>query len=88
MSTGYPTSEQACSIHGIIPSYLQDVEKEAYMMIQKYGVKLAEEEAVLIAESYIGYIFNLKYYNAEKIYLWDTRKFYWLEVAKCVRNWT
>ena len=82
MSTGYPTT-----IHCVIPSYLQEVEKEASTMIQKYGKKRAEEEAILNAESYIEDINSLKYYNAEKIDLWDKRKFFWLEVAKCVRNW-
>ena len=83
MSTGYENAEQPCTIHG----YLQEVEKEAYTMIQKYGKERAEEEAILTAESYIEDINNFKYYNAEKINLWDKRKFFWLEVAKCVRNW-
>lgn len=87
MSTGYPTTKQTCTIHGVMPSYLQEVEKEAYRMIEKYGKKRAEEEAILTAESYIEDINNLEYYNAEKIDLWDKRKFFWLEVAKCVRNW-
>lgn len=87
MSTGYPTTKQPCTIHGVMPSYLQEVEKEAYRMIEKYGKKRAEEEAILTAESYIEDINNLKYYNAKIIDLWDQRKFFWLEVAKCVRNW-
>ena len=61
--------------------------KKAYRMIEKYGKKRAEEEAILTAESYIEDINNFEYYNAEKIDLWDKRKFFWLEVAKCVRNW-
>lgn len=73
--------------HAVMPSYLQEVEKEAFIMIQKYGKKRAEEEAILIAESYIEDINNLEYYNAEKIDLWDKRKFFWLEVVKCVRDW-
>lgn len=80
MSTGYPITKQPCTM----PSYLQEVEKEAYLMIRKYGKKRAEEEAILTAESYIEDINNLEYYNAEKIALWDKRKFFWLEVAKCV----
>lgn len=80
--------EQPCTIYGVLPSYLQEVEKEAYMIIQMYGKKRAEEKVTLIAESYIKDINNLKYYNAEKIDLWDKRKFFWFEVAKCVRNWT
>ena len=87
MSTGYLITKQPCTIHSIMPSYLQEVEKETYMMIEKYGKKRAEEEAILTAESYIKDINNLEYYNAEKIDLWDKRKFFWLEVAKCVRNW-
>ena len=39
MSTGYPITKQPCTIHGVMPSYLQEVEKEAYMMMQKYGQK-------------------------------------------------
>ena len=87
MSTGYENTEQPCTIYGVKPSYLQEVEKEAYTMIQKYSKKRAEKEAILTAESYIEDINNLKYYNDEKIVLWDRRKFFWLEVAKCVRNW-
>ena len=49
--------------------------------------KHAEEEAILNAEGYIEDINNLEYYNAEKIDLWDKRKFFWFEVAMCVRNW-
>ncbi len=86
MNTGYENTEQPYTTHDVIPSYLQEVEKEAYTMIQKYGKKRAKEEAILIAESYIEDINNLKYYNAEKIDLWDMRKFFWLEVVKCVRN--
>jgi len=87
MSTGYPITKHPCTIHGIMPSYLQEVEKDAYMMTQKYGKKHAEEEAILNAEGYIEDINNLEYYNAEKIDLWDKRKFFWFEVAMCVRNW-
>lgn len=39
MSTGYPITKQPCTIHGVMPSYSQEVEKEAYTMIQKYGKK-------------------------------------------------
>ena len=28
MSTGYPITKQPCTIHGVMPSYLQEVEKE------------------------------------------------------------
>lgn len=87
MSTGYENTTQPCTIHGVMPSYLQEVEKEAYTMIQKYGKKLAEEEAILTAESYIDDINNLEHYDAEKIDRWDNRKWFWIEVAKCVRNW-
>ncbi len=52
------------------PFTAQEVEKEAYGMIQRYGKKCAEEEAILIAESYIKDINKLEYYNAEKIDLW------------------
>ena len=87
MSTGYPITKHPCTIHGIMPSYLQEVEKDAYMMTQKYGKKHAEEEAILNAEGYIEDINNLKYYDAEKVDLWDKRKFFWFEVAMCIRNW-
>lgn len=66
MNTGYPITKQSCTTYDVMPSYLQEVEKEAYMMIQKYGKKRAKEEAILTAESYIEDINNLKYYNAEK----------------------
>lgn len=66
MNTGYPITKQSCTTYGVMPSYLQEVEKEAYMMIQKYGKKRAEEEATLNAERYIKDINNLEYYNAEK----------------------
>ena len=88
MSTGYPITKQPCTIHDVMPSYLQEVEKEAYMMIQKYGKKRAEEVATLNAERYIEDINNLDYYNAEKIDLWNKRKFFWFEVAKRINNWT
>jgi len=74
-------------MYGVMTSYLQKVEKEAYTMIQKYGKKRAEEEAILTAESYIDDINNLEHYDAEKIDRWDKRKWFWFEVAKCVRNW-
>ena len=57
---------EPCTIHSVMPSYLQEVEKEAYMIIQKYGKKRAEEEAILTAKSYIEDINNLEYYDAEK----------------------
>lgn len=88
MSTGYPITKQPCTIYDVMPSYLQEVEKEAYMMIQKYGKKRAEEVATLNAERYIEDINNLKYYNAEKIDLWNKRKFFWFEVAMRINNWT
>jgi hypothetical protein len=53
-------TEQPCTIHGVMPSYLQEVEKKAYTMIEKYGKKRAEEEAILTAESYIEDINNLE----------------------------
>ena len=44
-------------------------------MIQKYGKVQREEEATLNAERYIEDINNLKYYNAEKIDLWNAESF-------------
>lgn len=87
MSTGYPITLQPCTVHSVMSSYLQEVEKEAYGMIQKYDKELAYKEAILTAKNYIKDINNLEYYNAEKIDLWNKRKFFWFEVAKCVRNW-
>lgn len=86
MSTGYPITPQPWVIHNVMSSYLQEVEKEAYGMIQKYDKKRAYEEAILNAEGYIEDINNLEYYNAEKIDLCNKRKFFWFEVAKCVRK--
>ncbi|MFW6219985.1 MAG: hypothetical protein ACOC33_04020 [bacterium] len=52
----------------------------------KIWEKRAEEEAILIAESYIEDINNLEHYDAEKIDRWNKRKWFWIEVANCVRN--
>jgi len=87
MSTGYSEPKQPCTLHGVMPSYLQQVEKEAYSMIHRYGKKRAEEEAILTAESYIDDINNLEHYDADKIDKWDKRKFFWLEVAMKISNW-
>lgn len=77
--TGYPKSLK-CN------SYSQEVEKEAYHMIQKYGKKSSEEESMLIAERYIKYIKELKYYNSEKITLYNTRSLFWFEVSNFICN--
>jgi hypothetical protein len=75
------------TLHSVMPSYLQQVEKEAYGMIQKYGKKRAKGEAILTAESYIDDINNLEYYDANKIDVWDKSKFFWLDVAMKISNW-
>ncbi len=87
MSTGYSEQKQPCTLHSVMPSYLQQVEKEAYSMIQRYGKKRAEEEAILTAESYIDDINNLEHYDADKIDALDKRKFFWFEVAMKISNW-
>jgi hypothetical protein len=71
-----------------IPSFIQEVEQQAYLMINAYGRVEAETIAIIIANSWIKEINELKHYDGEKIKRMDDRKWYWLTVASAIKNWT
>lgn len=87
MSTGYPKIKRSYITDDVLPNYLYEVENEAYTMINKYDKEQAKEEATLLAESYIERINNTKYYDAEKIDLWNKRALFWFNVARSINNW-
>jgi len=71
----------------VMPSFIQEVEKEAYLMMQKYGKAEAEKVAVGYANDWVKEINELPHYNGEKIKRMDDRKWYWLTVASAIKNW-
>jgi hypothetical protein len=75
------------NISAVIPSFTQEVEKEAYLMINAYGKIEAENVAVGYANGWIKEINELKHYDGEKIKRMDDRKWYWLTVASAIKNW-
>ena len=75
------------SLGGVMPSFIQEVEKEAYIMINAYGKKEAEKVAIGYANDWIKEINELKHYDGEKIKRMDDRKWYWLTVASAIKNW-
>ena len=75
------------NIGAVIPSFIQEVEKEAYLMINAYGKIEAEKVAVGYANYRIKEINELKHYDSEKIKRIDDRKRYWLTVASAIKNW-
>lgn len=75
------------SVGAVMPSFIQEVEKEAYLMIKKYGKAEAEKVAVGYANDWIKEINELKHYNGENIKRMDYRKWYWLTVASAIKNW-
>ena len=74
---------------------IQEVEKEAYLMLNAYGKIEAEKVAIGYANDWIKVINELKYYDSEKIKRIDgekikrrdDRKLYWLTVASAIKNW-
>ena len=68
-------------------NFTQEVEKEAYLMINAYGKIEAEKIAVGYANDWIKEINELKHYDSEKIKRMDDRKWYWLTVASTIKNW-
>jgi len=75
------------SLGGVMPSFIQEVEKEAYIMINAYGKIEAEKVAIGYANDWVKEINELKYYDGEKIKRMDDRKWYWLTVASAIKNW-
>lgn len=75
------------SLGGVMPSFIQEVEKEAYIMINAYGKIEAEKVAIGYANDWVKEINELKYYDGEKIKRMDDRKRYWLTVASAIKNW-
>lgn len=75
------------SLGGVMPSFIQEVEKEAYIMINAYGKIEAEKVAIGYAKFWVKEINELKYYDGEKIKRMDDRKWYWLTVASAIKNW-
>ena len=74
------------SLGGVMPSFIQEVEKEAYIMINAYGKIEAEKVAIGYANDWVKEINELKYYDGEKIKRMDDRKWYWLTVASAIKN--
>lgn len=68
-------------------SFIQEVEKEAYLMINAYGKIEAEKVAVGYANYLIKEINELKHYDGEKIKRMDDKKWFWLTVASAIKNW-
>lgn len=75
------------SLGGVMPSFIQEVEKEAYIMINAYGKIEAEKVAIGYTNDWVKEINELKYYDGEKIKRMDDRKWYWLTVASAIKNW-
>lgn len=75
------------NIGAVMSSFIQEVEKEAYLMINAYGKIGAEKVAIGYANDWIKEINELKYYDGEKIKRMDDRKWYWLTVASAIKNW-
>lgn len=75
------------SLGGVMPSFIQEVEKEAYLMINAYGKIEAEKVAVGYANYRIKEINELKHYDGEKIKRMDDKKWFWLTVASAIKNW-
>lgn len=72
----------------VMPSFTQEVEKEAYLMIKDYGKVEAEKVAIEYANDWVEEINSLEYYDGEKIKRMNNRKMYWLTVANVIKNWT
>ncbi len=75
------------NIGAVIPSFIQEVEKKAYLMINAYGKTKAEKVAVGYANDLNKEINELKHYDGEKIKRMNDRKWYWLTVASTIKNW-
>jgi hypothetical protein len=82
----YPQNPQL-NIGAVMPSFIQEVEKEAYLMINAYGRAEAEKVAIGYANDWIKEINELKHYDGKKIKRMDDRKWYWLTVASAIKNW-
>lgn len=70
-----------------IPSFIQEVETEAYLMINAYGKLEAEKVAIGYANDLIKDINELPYYDKEKVSSMSSKKWYWLTVASAIKNW-
>lgn len=75
------------NIGAVIPSFIHEVEKKAYLMINAYGKIEAEKVAVGYANDWNKEINELKHYDGEKIKRMNDRKWYWLTVASAIKNW-
>lgn len=75
------------NIPDVMPSFIQGVEKEAYLMINAYGKMEAEKVAIAYANEWIKEINELKHYDGEKVKRMDDRKWYWLTVGSTIKNW-
>ena len=75
------------NIGAVTPSFTQEVEKEAYLMVNAYGKIEAEKVARGYANDYHKEINELKHYDGEKIKRMDDKKWYWLTVASAIKNW-
>jgi hypothetical protein len=75
------------NIGAVMPSFIQEVEKEAYLMIKKYGKEYAEKTAIGYANDLIKDINALPYYDKDKVSSIDSKKWYWLTVASAIKNW-
>ena len=78
---------EALHIGRVMPSFIQEVEKEAYLMINAYGKFEAEKVAIGYANDWIKDINELPYYDKEKVSSMSNKKWYWLTVASAIKNW-
>jgi hypothetical protein len=62
------------------------IDKEAYLMIKKYGYEKAQNEAILTAESYIDDISKLTHYDKDRIKSLDDSKMFWLSVGSKIQE--
>ena len=78
---------EQCTIPSVMPSFIQEVEKEVYLMINAYGKLEAEKVAIGYAKDCIKDINELPYYDKEKVSSMSSKKWYWLTVASAIKNW-
>ena len=65
-------------------TYIQKIERDAYLMIKEYGKIDAEKIAVSYAKDWIKEINKLEQYDIEKIKRMEDRKWYWFAVATTI----
>jgi hypothetical protein len=64
----------------------QDIEHEAYAMIQAHGKAEAENIAIRYMNGWIQDINKLPYYDSKKIKRMDDRVWFWASVANVIHE--